>query len=151
MAKTITMTALALAFFFASAAMHAEEAVTIAHAWVRATAPGQRVAGAYLEISSAAPSKLVAASSPVAGSVEIHSMRLENGIMTMRQLESLELPAQQAVKLEPGGVHIMLLDLKKPLKPGDKIPLRFTLQRVDRSKMVVEVQAEVRSVVPKFP
>ncbi len=148
MAKTITPTALALAFFFASAAIHAEEAVTIAHPWVRATAPGQRVASAYLEISSAAPSKLVAASSPVAGSVELHSMRLENGIMKMRQLESLELPAKQTVKFEPGGLHIMLLALKRPLKLGDKIPLRLTLQRADGSTTVVEAQAEVRNAKP---
>jgi len=75
-------------------------------------------------------------------------MRLENGVMEMRQLESLELPAKQTVKLEPGGLHIMLLDLKNPLKSGDKVPLRLTLQRADRSKTVVEVQAEVRSTAP---
>jgi copper(I)-binding protein len=75
-------------------------------------------------------------------------MRLENGIMTMRQLESLELPAKQTVKFEPGGLHIMLLDLKKSLKRGDKIPLHLTLQRADRSTTVVEVQAEVRSAAP---
>ena len=148
MVKTITLIALALALCFGGSAVHAEEAVTVTHAWVRATAPGQRVAGVYLEISSAAPSKLVAASSPVAGSAEIHSMRLENGVMEMRQLESLELPAKQTVKLEPGGLHLMLLDLKKPLKRGDKVPLRLTLQRTDRSKTVLEVQAEVRSVAP---
>ena len=148
MVKTFKSAVLTLVLCFGSPAIHADEAVTVAHAWVRATAPGQRVAGAYLEISSAAPSKLVAASSPVAGSVEIHSMRLENGVMEMRQLESLELPAMQTVKLEPGGLHIMLLDLKKSLKPGDKVPLRLTLQRVDRSKMVVEIQAEVRSAAP---
>jgi len=148
MLKTFKSATLTLVVCFGSPAIHADEAVTVAHAWVRATAPGQRVAGAYLEISSAAPSRLVAASSPVAGSVEIHSMRLENGIMTMRQLESLELPAKQTVKLEPGGLHIMLLDLKSPLKPGDKVPLRITLQYADRSKTVVEVQAEVRSAAP---
>lgn len=68
--------------------------------------------------------------------------------MEMRQQESLELPAKQTVKLEPDGLHIMLLDLKSPLKPGDKVPLRLTLQRADRSKTVVEVQAEVRSTAP---
>ena len=68
--------------------------------------------------------------------------------MEMRQLESLELPAKQTVKLEPGGLHIMLLDLKKSLKRGDKVPLRLTLQRTDRSKTVLEVQAEVRSAAP---
>ena len=145
MVKTITLGAFALALCFGGAAIHADEVVIVTHAWVRVAAPGQRVAGAYLEISSAAPSKLVAASSPAAGSVEIHSMRLENGIMKMRQLESLELPAKQTVKLEPGGLHIMLLDLKRPLKPGDKVPLRLTLRRADRSKTVVEVQVEVRS------
>ena len=148
MVKTITLIALALALCFSGATIHADETVTVTHAWVRATAPGQHVAGVYLEISSAAPSKLVAASSPVAGSAEIHSMRLENGVMEMRQLESLELPAKQTVKLEPGGLHLMLLDLKKPLKRGDKVPLRLTLQRTDRSKTVLEVQAEVRSVAP---
>jgi periplasmic copper chaperone A len=151
MVKMIIMNGLALAFCFSSVAIHADEVVTVTHAWVRSAAPGQRVAGAYLEINSAVPIKLIAASSPIAGSAEIHVMRLENGIMTMRQLESLELPAKKTVKLEPGGVHIMLLDLKRPLKPSDKIPLRLTLQRVDRSKTVVEVQAEVRSEVPKFP
>ena len=75
-------------------------------------------------------------------------MRVKNGVMEMRQLESLELPAKQTVKLEPGGLHIMLLDLKRPLKPGDKVPLRLTLQRADRSKTVVEVQAEVRNAAP---
>ncbi|MGH8752648.1 MAG: copper chaperone PCu(A)C [Burkholderiales bacterium] len=145
MVKTITPSALALALCFSGAAIHADEVVMVTHAWVRATAPGQRVAGAYLEISSAVPNKLIAASSPLAGSVEIHSMRLKNGVMEMRQLESLELPAKQTVKLEPGGLHIMLLDLKRPLKLGDKVPLRLTLQRADRSKTVVEVQAEVRS------
>ncbi|HWN30953.1 MAG TPA: copper chaperone PCu(A)C, partial [Burkholderiales bacterium] len=83
-----------------------------------------------------------------AGSVEIHSMRLENGIMKMRQLESLELPAKQTVKFEPGGLHIMLLALKRPLKLGDKIPLRLTLQRADSSTTVVEVPAEVRNAKP---
>ena len=148
MVKTITLIALALALCFGGSAVQADETVTVTHAWVRATAPGQRVAGAYLEFSSAVPSTLVAVSSPVAGSAEIHSMRLENGVMQMRQLESLELPAKQMVKLEPGGLHLMLLDLKKPLKRGDKVPLRLTLQRTDRSKTVLEVQAEVRSVAP---
>ena len=148
MVKTIILGSLALALCFGGAAIHADETVMVTHAWVRATAPGQRVAGAYLEISSAVPNKLVAASSPVAGSVEIHSMQLENNIMTMQKLESLDLPAKQTVKLEPGGLHIMLLDLKKSLKPGDIVPLGLTLQRADRSKTVVEVRAEVRSAAP---
>ena len=148
MLKQIAPAALVLILYFCATAIHAGDAVKVSHAWVRPTAPGQSVAGAYLEISSAVPSKLVAASSPLAGSVEIHFMRLENGVMEMRQLKSLDLPANKTVKLEPGGLHIMLLDLKQPLKLGDKVPLRLTLQHDDHGKTVVEVQAQVRNTAP---
>ncbi|HVS27293.1 MAG TPA: copper chaperone PCu(A)C [Burkholderiales bacterium] len=122
--------------------------VDVVQAWVRTTAPGQQVAGAYLQITSAVPAKLIAASSPVAGSVEIHSMRMEGGIMKMRQLQDLDLPANKPVKLEPGGLHLMLLDLKTPLKPGDRVLLRLTVQRANQSRLETEVRAEVRAGPP---
>ena len=122
--------------------------VEVIQAWVRATAPGQQIAGAYLQITSAVPAKLIAASSPVAGSVEIHSMHMEGGIMKMRQLQILILPANKPVKLEPGGLHLMLLDLKTPLKPGDRVPLRLTVQRANQSRLEMEVRAEVRTGPP---
>lgn len=125
--------------------MTAAGEVDVVQAWVRATAPGQQVAGAYLQITSTVPAKLIAASSPVAGSVEIHSMRMEGGIMKMRQLQGLDLPANKPVKLEPGGLHLMLLDLKKPLKPGDRVPLRLTIEQAGKKKSVVNVQLEVRN------
>ncbi|MGH8743808.1 MAG: copper chaperone PCu(A)C [Burkholderiales bacterium] len=128
--------------------LYAADEIKVAQAWARATAPGQQIAGAYLQITSAVPAKLIAASSPVAGRVEIHSMRMENGVMKMRQLQSLDLPAQHAVKLEPGGLHLMLLDLKAPLKPGDRVPLRLTVQRANQSRLEMEVRAEVRTGPP---
>ena len=133
---------------WAGTTLYAADEVKVAQAWARATAPGQQVAGAYLQITSAVPAKLIAASSPVAGSVEIHSMRLEGGIMKMRQLRDLDLPANKTVKLEPGGLHLMLLDLKAPLKPGDRVPLRLTVQRANQGSLEMEVRAEVRTGPP---
>ena len=133
---------------WAGTTLYAADDMKVVQAWARATAPGQQVAGAYLQITSAVPAKLIAASSPVAGSVEIHSMRLEGGIMKMRQLRDLDLPANKTVKLEPGGLHLMLLDLKAPLKPGDRVPLRLTVQRANQSSLEMEVRAEVRTGPP---
>jgi len=102
--------------------------VAISHTWARATAPGQNVGAAYLELKSATDSTLIKAESPAAGSVEIHKMSMKNGVMEMRMQDTLELPAGQAVKLEPGGLHLMLFDLKKPLKVGENVPLTLHFQ-----------------------
>jgi len=137
-----------LVFCLSGGAIGAGGAVTITHAWVMPTAPGQSVAGVYLQIDNAVPAKLIAVSSPVAANAEIHVMRLENNVMEMRQLKSLDLPPRQTVKLEPGGLHIMLLNLKKRLEPGDRVPLTLTFQLDNGSKSVMDVQAEVRSTAP---
>ena len=114
--------------------------------WVRAPAPGQKVAGAYMELVSRTNNNLVAVSSPAAARVELHSMTMEEGVMKMRQVGRIELPAGRPVRLAPGGLHIMLIDLKQPLKPGDRVPLTLTLQREDlASRAIFTVQAEVRA------
>ena len=99
--------------------------VTISDAWVRANVPGQSVGAAYMTLNSPQDSTLVYIESPVAGSVEIHSMSMNNNVMKMRKLEQLPLKAGKVEKLSPGGFHLMLFDLKKPLKIGDKA--KFTL------------------------
>jgi len=115
-------------------------------AWVRAPAPGQNVAGAYMEITSRTHHWLVAAASPVAARAELHAMTLDDGVMRMRPLEKIELPGGKPVKLAPGGLHIMLVDLKQSLKRGDKVPITLTVQRADlASRAVFTVQAEVRA------
>jgi hypothetical protein len=120
--------------------------VAVKDAWVRAPAPGQKVAGAYLELVSRTHMVLTAVASPAAGSVELHSMSLEDGVMRMRPVARIELPAGKPVKLAPGGLHIMLVDIKQPLKPGDRVPLTLTVQRADlASRSVFTVHAEVRS------
>lgn len=100
----------------------------ISDAWAHATAPGQDVGAAYMTLKSSEDATLVSASSPAADSVEIHRMWMDHGVMKMRMLDSLSLPAGKPVKLEPGGFHLMLFDLKKPLKAGDKIEILLTLK-----------------------
>jgi len=133
-----------LGTWMASAA-HAAGVVDVKDAWVRATVPGQKVAGAYLEIRSGSAARLVGVRSPVAKSAEIHSMSNEGGMMKMRHLDALDLPAGQSVRLEPNGNHIMLFDIKQPLEAGARVPLTLIIEQKGKKKSV-KVQAEVRAV-----
>lgn len=139
-----------IALIAAACAVPASEAqaqpVTVKDAWVRATAPGQKVAGAYMDLVSRADLALTGVASPAAARAELHSMSMEEGVMKMRPLARIELPSGKAVKLAPGGLHIMLIEVKQPLKPGDKVPLTLTVERADlSSRSVFTVQAEVRA------
>ena len=118
--------------------------VTVSDAWVRATAPGQKIAGAYLKITSAATAYLVGGSSKAAKSVEVHEMTMENNVMKMRPVKRLELPAGKAVELKPGGYHLMLVDVMRPLKNGDTVPIKLTVEGGDGRRQNVEVKAHVR-------
>ena len=133
-----------LAVWIASAA-YAAAVVDVKDAWVRATVPGQKVAGAYLEIQSRSAARLVGARSPVAKSAEIHSMSNDGGVMKMRHLDALDLPAGQTVRLEPNGNHIMLFDIKQPLEAGARVPLTLIIEQKGKRNSV-EVQAQVRAV-----
>lgn len=118
--------------------------VTIEQAWVRATVPGQPVAGAYLKIRSAQAAALVAVSTPVTARAEIHEMKMEGGVMKMRPVPRIELPAGKTVELKSGGYHLMLMNITKPLRPGETVPITLVIERPDRSRQEVEVKAEVR-------
>jgi periplasmic copper chaperone A len=120
--------------------------VSVSDAWVRATAPGQDSGSIQFSITSQQEAKLVEASSPVAGKVEFHSMSHENGMMEMRPVESIALPAGKTVDLAAGGKHIMLIGLKQPLKVGDSVPFTLTVQYADKSKATVKANAEVKSL-----
>jgi copper(I)-binding protein len=134
----------ALHAFGASAA----ETVKFANGWVRAPAPGQKTAAAYIELTSDRNAAVVAAGSPTAARVEMHSTSTEGGVMRMRALERIELPAGRVVKLSPGGTHLMLVDLKQSLKPGDKVPLVLSVQPTGSSAgtalTTINVELEVR-------
>ena len=119
--------------------------VHVRNAWVRASAPGQSVGAAYMTLQSPSDTHLVKVESNAAGSVEIHSMTMKNGVMQMRMLDTLPLLAGKPAKLEPGGFHLMLFDLKKPLKAGEKV--EFTLHFKDDAgkTSVLQVASPVKT------
>lgn len=134
----ITLAAIAL-----SAAAQAD--IAIKDPWVRAAVPQQRATGVFMTITADKDAKLVAASSPVAGVVEIHEMAMEGTIMKMRAVAGgLDLPAGKPVELKPGGYHVMLIDLKQAVKAGDTVPVTLVVEGKDGKKESIEVKAQVR-------
>lgn len=104
----------------------------IAHGFTRATRPGAPVAGGFMTITNTAAvdDRLSAAASAVAGVVQIHEVALSEGIMRMRELDSgLPIPAGETVTLEPGGYHVMFMDLKGPLVEGDVVEVTLTFDK----------------------
>ena len=122
------------------AALPALAQVTVAEPWVRATVAAQKATGAFLTLTSTQGARLVGVSSPAAGAVEVHEMKMVDDVMRMRQVTALELPAGKPVALSPGGYHLMLLELKQPLKEGATVPLTLEIEdaRKVRSKIVVD-------------
>lgn len=120
--------------------------VTVKGSWVRGTTLAQKATGAFMEITSSEDAAVVSASSPVAGVVEIHSMKMENGVMKMRAMPKLPLPAGEPVKLAPGGNHVMMMDLKRQMKPGESVPITLKVEGKDKSVKTIEVKAEVREL-----
>lgn len=137
-------TVLALALMFFGAATQAD--VTVKESWVRGTTPAQKATGAFMEITSSEAASLLSASSPVAGVVEIHTMKMEDGVMKMRAIPKLDLPAGKGVKLAPGGNHVMLMDLKQQMKKGDVVPITLKIEGKDKKVQMLEVKAEVRDL-----
>ena len=119
---------------------------TIKEPWVRGTVAQQKATGAFMQLTSAQGGKLVSASSPVAGVVEIHEMAMEGNVMKMRAVPGLELPAGKAVELKPGGYHVMLMDLKQQMKEGDSIPLTLVVEGKDGKRETLELKAPVKAL-----
>lgn len=120
--------------------------ITTQSVWIRGTVPGQKATGAFMEITSKSGATLIGASSPVAGITEIHEMKMAGGIMSMRAIPRLELPAGQRISLASGGYHVMLMDLKQTLKAGDSVPLTLKVLGKDKKVEAIEVKAEVRDL-----
>jgi copper(I)-binding protein len=117
--------------------------LVIMQPWSRATPGGAKIAGGYLTIENkgAASDRLTAVSGDIAGKVEIHEMAMNNGVMTMRPLEKgLEIEPGKTVKLAPGGYHLMLMDLKNPLKQGEKVPLELQFEKAGKVAVSLDVQ-----------
>lgn len=132
-----------------SPALAQSPAVKVDDAWVRATVSQQRSTGAFMQMTAEKPLKIVAVSSPLTPMVEIHEMKMEDGVMKMRAVDVLPLPAGQLVELKPGGFHVMLMGLKAPVKVGETVPLTFTLEDAAGQRSKLEVQARGRAGLPR--
>ena len=119
--------------------------VTVTEAWVRGTVATQKATGAFMKVKSSEDAKLVGAASPAANIVEVHEMAMKDNVMTMRAVDAIALPAGKTVELKPGGYHVMLIDLVKPLGAGDTVPVTLTVVGKDGKKSTVAVKAEVRA------
>ena len=121
------------------------DSVKIENAWVRVTAPGQKVAGGFMDLTADADMTLIGGSSPVSREFELHFMRMQDGVMEMRQMQEIKLPKGKTVSLEPGDLHVMFIGLKSQIKPGQKVPMTLIVKDADGNQQKLAVQAEARS------
>jgi len=132
---------LAAASLFTTAAF---AQVTVSDPWIRATVPGQKTAGAFMQLRSPKATRLVDVQTPVAGRAEVHQMGMEGQTMRMQKVDGIYLPAGQTVNLASGGYHVMLFDLKQQLKDGEQVPLTLTFMGADKKRENVTVQVPVK-------
>jgi hypothetical protein len=137
MQRTLVVLAALLAF-------GAQAQTVVKDPWVRGTVAGQKATGMFAQVTSASGGKLVSATSPVAGVVEIHEMVMDGSVMKMRAIPGLELPAGKTVDLKPGGYHVMLMDLKQELKAGESVPVTLVIEGAGGKRESVELKAPVK-------
>jgi hypothetical protein len=119
-----------------------QQGITVSNAWARASAGAATTGAAYFSITdSAAADRLIGVSTPVAGKADLHESRNENGVMQMRAVPALLLEHGKTLTLAPGGYHVMLMDLKQPLKVGDGFPLTLTFEKAPPITVQVTVGA----------
>jgi periplasmic copper chaperone A len=144
------LSALALATGVAIS-MPAAGEVTVDGAWVRGTVTGQKVTGAFMQLTSPTATSLVGVTTPMAKTAEIHEMKADGGMVKMKAIDRLPLPAATAVELKPGGYHVMLFDLKQPLVEGDVVPMTLTFEDGAGRKSTLEVKASVKALTAGTP
>jgi copper(I)-binding protein len=121
--------------------------VTVSDSWVRATVRGQMATGAFMSLTAKDATRLVSISSPVAGVSQIHEMKMEKDVMKMAALpQGLELPAGKTIELKPGGLHIMLMDLKAPVTADSTVPITLTLQDAKGQQSTLDLQLPVKAM-----
>lgn len=147
-------TAFASAVLLMSLAFPAQAGtIAVTDGYARAMLPGAKVGGGYLTIMNTGEQadRLTGATSPVAGRVEIHSMKTENGVMTMRAEQGgIEVPSGGTVRLEPGGMHLMFMDVTKPFAAGDAVPLTLHLEKAGDVKAELPIGAPNATEPPRM-
>lgn len=128
-------------------AEHALQAgsLTIKDPYARATVVAQKSGGGFMKIeNTGAADQLIGASSPVAKEMQLHIMSMDGNVMKMRQVQAMDIPAKGSLELQPGGLHLMFIDLKGQLKTGDQIPVKLKFQKAGE----VEVKFHVKDLKP---
>ena len=116
----------------------------ISQPWTRATPATAQTGGGFLTITNkgTTPDRLIAARSPASNKVEVHEMKMDGNVMTMRELEKgLEIPAGATVTLKPGGYHIMFMGLKAPLAKDAKVPVTLVFEKAGSIDVELKVEA----------
>lgn len=124
-------------------ALSAFAQVTVKDPWVRATVAQQKATGAFMQLIAKQDARLIEAHSPVAGRVEIHEMTMADNVMKMRAISGLELPAGKTVEIEPGGYHIMLLNLNQQIKAGALVPMTLVIETKGKKRELIELKVPV--------
>jgi copper(I)-binding protein len=137
---SVALGAVLLTIVAGGAALAQGGEVQITGAWARATPGGAQTAAAYATLEAPAGDRLTGASTPAAQKAGIHVMSMDNGVMKMRPVESVDLPPGQKVTLKPGGYHIMLSGLAKPLAEGQSFPLTLDFAKAGQRQVTVEVE-----------
>ena len=128
-------------FLLALLATPALAQIEIENAWTRATPPGAETAAGYMMIrnKSSSPDHLVGAASPLAARVEMHVHLHDGDVMRMRQVQGYDIPARGSLELTPGVAHLMFVDIKRPFKQGEQIPVTLRFERAGEMKVEFRV------------
>jgi periplasmic copper chaperone A len=147
--QSLAALGLSAAALLVAAQPHSEPApLVVEGAWARASVQGQSGTGAFMRLTAREPLRLVGVSSPAAGVAEVHEMRMEGDVMRMRAIPALELPVGKPVELKPGGYHLMLMELKAPLKPGTEVAVTLLLRDSRGDPRQLELSVPVRIAAP---
>lgn len=139
---TLTAAALALSSVLAHAHSFKLGEIDIGHPYARVTVAGQPTGGGYLTLDNKGrDDRLVSATAAVAAGVELHSMSMDGDVMRMRRVEGIALPKGQKVALAPGGLHLMFVGLKAPLKAGYTFPMTLKFEKAGEIEVIVTVEA----------
>lgn len=120
----------------------AEPTLRVFDIWAKTTVPGGSVSAAYMHIKAGKPLRLIKAESPLTPLVEIHSMSMKDGVMEMKAVDAVDITPNKVVDLKPGGLHIMLMKVNKPINKDDAVPLKLTFETADKKTFSVNVVAK---------
>ena len=141
--NTLALLVVALGFGFSVQAQEVKVgSIKVDHAYIRATVPGQQVAGGFMKIENKGiADQLLSASSPAAGEVQLHEMAMEGSVMKMRQVTDIPVPAGGSVELKPGGLHLMLMNIKAPLAAGESVLVKLKFAKAGEVEVKMPVNA----------